>query len=153
LVGSRDHRTQFWKGPSKDYSTKVWLQLAQWFLRRICLCESPIGSYVKLSSAVGAILVEGPNRRTHFWKRTIHDYFISIVFLLSKWFQTRRFLWEFLIGSYVKLSSAVVAILVGVLKCRTQFWKRTTQESCRQSLVEIGSVVSEIFFNFIPPFL
>jgi hypothetical protein len=24
---------------------------------------------------------------------------------LSKWFQTRRFLWEFPIGSYVKLSS------------------------------------------------
>jgi hypothetical protein len=60
---------------------------------------------------------------------------------LSKWFQTRRFLWEFPIGSYVKLSSAVVAILVGVLKCRTHFM--TTQESFQQSLVEIGSVVSE----------
>jgi hypothetical protein len=44
---------------------------------------------------------------------------------------------------YVKLSSAVAAILVGVLKCRTQFWKRTSQESFQQSLVEIGSVVSE----------
>jgi hypothetical protein len=66
----------------------------------------------------------------------------------AKWFQTRRFLWEFPIGSYVKLSLAVVAILVGVLKCQTQFWKRTTQESFQQSLVEIGSVVSEekIFF-------
>jgi hypothetical protein len=44
----------------------------------------------------------------------------------------------------------VVAILVGVLKCRTQFWKRTAQESLQQSLVEIGSVVSEekIFFKF-----
>jgi hypothetical protein len=50
---------------------KVWLQLAQWFLRRKFLCEFPIGSYVKLSSAVGAILVEGLNRLTHFWKRTI----------------------------------------------------------------------------------
>jgi hypothetical protein len=46
--------------------------------------------------------------------------FIKILFLLSKWFQTRRFLREFPIGSYVKLSSAVVAILVGFLKCRTQ---------------------------------
>jgi IS1 family transposase len=45
--------------------------LAQWFLRRRFLCEFPIGSYVKLSSAVGVILVEGPNRPTHFWKRTI----------------------------------------------------------------------------------
>ena len=49
---------------------------------------------------------------------------------------------------YAKLSSAVVAILVGGLKCRTQFWKGTTQGSFQQSLVEIGSVVSEekIFF-------
>jgi uncharacterized protein YijF (DUF1287 family) len=49
-----------------------------------------------------------------------------------------------------KLSSAVAAILVGVLKCRTQFWKRTTQESFQQILFEIGSVVSEekIFFNY-----
>jgi UV DNA damage repair endonuclease len=33
-------------------------------------------------------------------------------------------------------------------------WKRTTQESFQQSLVEIGSVVSEekIFFKFHPPF-
>jgi len=67
---------------------------------------------------------------------------------LSKWFQTGRFLWEFAIGSNVKLSSAVVAILVGDLKCRTQFWKGTTQGSFQQSLVEIGTVVSEenIFF-------
>jgi hypothetical protein len=35
------------------------LQLAQWFLRRRFLCEFPIESYVKLSSAVVAILVEG----------------------------------------------------------------------------------------------
>ena len=145
-VGITVHK--FGRGPSKVHSTKVLLQLAQWFLRRRFLCEFPIGSYVKLSSAVGAILVEGLNRRTHFWKRTIQWLFNQNFFLLSKWFQTRRFLWEFPIGSYVKLSLAVVAILVGVLKCRTQFWKRTTQESFQQSLVEIGSVVSQekIFF-------
>jgi hypothetical protein len=62
---------------------------------------------------------------------------------LLKWFHTRRFLWEFHIGSYVKLSSAVAAILVGSLKCRTHFWKGTTQGSFQQSLVEIGLVVSE----------
>jgi hypothetical protein len=52
------------------------------------------------------------------------------------------------------LSSAVAAILVGGLKCQTQFWKGTTQRSFQQSLVEIGSVVSEkkIFFKFHPPF-
>ena len=39
LVGSRDHRTHFERGPSKDHSTKVWLQLVQWFLRRRLKCE------------------------------------------------------------------------------------------------------------------
>jgi hypothetical protein len=42
----------------------------------------------------------------------------------------------------------------GGMKCRTQFWKGTTQGSSQQSLVEIGSVVTEekIFFKFHPPF-
>jgi hypothetical protein len=29
------------------------------------------GRHSRTCSAVGAILIEGPNRRTHFWKRTI----------------------------------------------------------------------------------
>ena len=91
---------------------------------------------------------KGRTARHIFGREPSKDYFIKILFLLSKWLQTRRCLWEFPIGSYVKLSSAVAAILVEVLKCRTQFWKRTIQESFQQSLVEIGSVVSEekIFF-------
>ena len=95
---------------------------------------------------------------TFFGREPFNDYFIKIYFLLSKWFQTRKFLWEFPIGFYmyiyVKLSSAVVAISVGGLKCRIQFWKGTTQGSFQQSLVEIGSVVSEekIFFKFHHPF-
>jgi hypothetical protein len=73
---------------------------------------------------------------------------------LSKWFQTRRFLWEFPIGFYVKLSSAVAAILVGGMKFRTQFWKGTTQGSFQQSLVEIGSVFQRrrFFLNSSPIF-
>jgi hypothetical protein len=50
------------------------------------------------------------------------------------------------LGSYVKLSSTVVAILVGGLKCRAKLWKGTTQGSSQQSLVEIGSVVEEKIF-------
>jgi hypothetical protein len=48
----------------------------------------------------------------------------------------------------------VAAIWVGGLKCWTHFWKGTTQGSFQQSLVEIGSVVSEekIFLYFITPF-
>jgi hypothetical protein len=62
-------------------------------------------------------------------------------------------IWNQLLRFYVKLSSAVAAILVRGLKCWTQYWKGTTQGSFQQSLVEIGSVVSEeIFLNFISPF-
>ena len=43
---------------------------------------------------------------------------------------------------------SLVAILVESRDHRTQFWKRTTQESFQQSLVEIGSVVSEENFFF-----
>jgi hypothetical protein len=81
-VGITGHN--FGRGPSKDHSTKVWLQLAQWFLRRRFLCVFPIGSYVKLSSAVGAILVEGSNSRTHFWKRTIQWLFHHNVVLIEQ---------------------------------------------------------------------
>jgi hypothetical protein len=58
-------------------------------------------------------------------------------------------------GSYVKLSSAVAAILVEGLKCWTHFWKGTTQGSFQQNLVEIGSVVSEenIFLKISSSFL
>ena len=55
----------------------------------------------------------------------------------------KKILWECPIGSYVKLNSAVAAILVGGLKCRTQFWKGTTEGSFQRSLFEIGLVVSE----------
>jgi hypothetical protein len=51
----------------------VWNQLLNWnqILIRRFLCEFPIGSYVKQSSGVGAILVEGLNRLTYFRKKTI----------------------------------------------------------------------------------
>jgi hypothetical protein len=41
-------------------------------------------SYVKSSSAVGAILVEGPNRRPHFWKRTIQWLFHQNLILIEQ---------------------------------------------------------------------
>jgi hypothetical protein len=54
----RTTRHNFGKGPFNDYFIKVWFQLSTWFQTRRFLCEFPIGSYVKLSSAVGAILVQ-----------------------------------------------------------------------------------------------
>jgi hypothetical protein len=47
-----------------------------------------------------------------------------------------------------KLKIEKRGILVRGMKCQTQIWKETTQGTFQQSLVEIGSVVSEdkIFF-------
>ena len=81
-VGITGHN--YGRGLYKDHSTKVWLQLAQWFLKRRFLCEFPIGFYVKLSTAVVAILVEGPNRRTHFWMRTIQWLFHQNLVLIEQ---------------------------------------------------------------------
>ena len=81
-VGITGHN--FGRGLSKDHSTKVWLELTQWLLKRTFLCEFPIGFYVKLSSTVGAILDEGPNRWKHFWKRTIQWLFHQNLVLIEQ---------------------------------------------------------------------
>ena len=81
-VGITGHK--FGRGLSKDHSTKIWLGLTQWFLKRRFLCEFPIGFYVKLSSAMGAILVEGRNHWTHFWKRTIQWLFHQNLVLIEQ---------------------------------------------------------------------
>jgi hypothetical protein len=125
-------RHTFGRGPYNDYFIKVWFQLSHRFQTRRFLCEIPKGSNAKLSSAVGAILVEGP-------KWLFYQSLVPIEQMVSD----KKILWEFPIGFCVKLSSDVTAILVGGLKCRTQFWKETTQGSFQQSLVEIGSVVLE----------
>ena len=49
----------------------------------------------------------------------------------------------FPIGSYVKRSHTVAAILDGAHTCRNQFLKGTTQELLWPSLVTIGPIVSE----------
>ena len=49
------------------------------------------------------------------------DHFSKVMFKLNKLFETRRFFNEFPIGSNVKLSSAVGAILVGRRGHQIQF--------------------------------
>jgi hypothetical protein len=123
-------------------------------------------SYVKLSLAVGAILVEGPNRRIIFWKRTIQWLFHQKNHR-ANWNQTfeewsldgllpklcpviptsnqdgRQAKNRKKIGSYVKLSSAVGAILVEEPNRRTHFWKRTIQWLFHQNFVLIEQMVSD----------
>jgi hypothetical protein len=83
--------------PSNDYFIKVWFQLSNWFQTKTNYVNFRFGP-VKLSSAVGAILVEGPNRRTDFWKRTIqwlfHQNFVLLDHLVwNQWLNLRTKLW------------------------------------------------------------
>ena len=50
---------------------------------------------------------KGGTTRHNFKRGPSNDYFIKVWFQLSNWFQRKRFLCEFPIGFYVKLSSAV----------------------------------------------
>jgi hypothetical protein len=75
-VGITGHN--FGRGPCKDHSTKVWLQLVQWFLRRRYLFEFPIGSYVKLSSTVGPSWSKGRTAGHIFGREPSNGYFIKI---------------------------------------------------------------------------
>jgi hypothetical protein len=70
LVGSRDHRTHFWKGAIQGPFHQSLVAIGPVVQKKRFLCEFPIRIYVKLSSAVGAILVEEPHGRTYIWKRT-----------------------------------------------------------------------------------
>jgi hypothetical protein len=60
---------------------------------------------------------------------------------------------EMILGWSPFLKKFLFLVMVAILdtrRCwRTQFWKGTTQGSFQQSLVEIGSVVSEVFFILI----
>jgi hypothetical protein len=69
-VQLRCYWKQLWSRWAITGSCEPLVCIKVWFQTRRFVCEFPRGSYVKLSSAVGAILVEGPNRPTQFWKRT-----------------------------------------------------------------------------------
>jgi hypothetical protein len=56
---------------------------------RCFLCEFPIGSYVKLSTAVQPSWSEIGTTRHNFGRGPSNDYFIKVWFQLSNWFQTR----------------------------------------------------------------
>ena len=82
----------------------------------------------------------------NFGRRSFNDHFTKGCNWLSCSKQL-RFSSEFSIGSTVKLSLAVVAILVGGQGCRTNFSRGPSKDHFVQSLVAIGSVVSNKFFQ------
>ena len=145
-------RTQFWKGATQGSFQQSLVEIGSIVSEEKIFFKfhPPFFLFLAWWPSWLEVRITGHN----FGRRPSKDHSTKVLLQLAQWFLRRRFLWEFPIGSYVKLTSAVVAILVEVLKCWTQFWKRTTQESFQQSLVEIGSVVSEekILFKFHPPF-
>jgi hypothetical protein len=81
--------------------TTLVLLLYYMYVRRKDVMIKLIGSYVKLSTAVQPSWSKGGTIRHNFGRGPSNDYFIKVWFQLSHWFQTRIFLCEFPIGSYV----------------------------------------------------
>jgi hypothetical protein len=90
----------------KDHPCHVCFKLADWFQWRRHLNNFPIGSYVKTMSADGGHFEPRSGSLNTILEvdhlRTIDDMFA----ILDYWFQRRRFLNIFPIGSYVKIISA-----------------------------------------------
>ena len=143
-MGEHDCRTQFWK------RTIQWLFHQSLVLIEL-LVPDKIGSYVKLSTAVQPSAIGQRARPPDTILEEDHPMAILSKYG-SNWapqrFQTRRFLCEFPIGSYVKLSSAVGAIMFEWPIRRTHFWKITIQWLFHQNFV----LIEQIFFKFHPPF-
>jgi hypothetical protein len=78
--------------------------------------------------------------------KNVLDHPCHVCFKLAYWFQRRRFLNIFPIGSYVKTMSTDG----GHLGYRTVLTDTILKGSFQQSLVEIGSIVSEKIFFLIP---
>jgi hypothetical protein len=129
LVGERDCRTQwlFHQNFGSNWATGS---------RQDGFCEFPIGSYVKLSSAVQPSWSEGGTTRHNFGRGPSNDYLIKVLFQLSSWYHT-RFLCEFPIWSYVRLWEPSWS------NRQTHFWKRTIQWLFHQHLVLIEQMVSD----------
>ena len=86
------------------------------------------------------------------WFSSFRGEDLNAIFYLSSFRGEAHFFFK--ISSPLFSILSLAAILVGSRDHRKQFWKGAIQESFQQSLVEIGSVVSEekFFLNFIPPF-
>ena len=93
---------KFESWPFKDHSCHVCFKLAFWFQRKIFLNIFPIGPYVKTMSVDGGHLGwrSGSQEIIESWPPKDHSY--HVCFKLTYWFQRRRLLNIFPIGSYVK---------------------------------------------------
>jgi hypothetical protein len=89
---------------------------------------------------VTAILVGGLNCRTPFWKGTTQGSFQQSLVEIGSVDSEEKTFFNFIPPFSI---FSLAAILVGSPDHRIQFWKGTIQGSFHQSVVAIGSVVSE----------
>jgi hypothetical protein len=98
------HNFENW--PIKDHPCHVCFKLAYSFQRRRFLNIFPIGSYVKTMSLRAAILDGDLGHWYNFESWPPKDHSCHVCFKFTYWFQRRRLLSIFPIGSYVKTKSS-----------------------------------------------
>ena len=99
--------------PFKDHSCHVCFKLAYWIQRNFFFFLNifPVGSYVKTMSADAirwpSWMEVGVTRHNfESWPPTCKNHSCHVCFKLTYWFQRRRLLNIFSIGSYVKIKSS-----------------------------------------------
>ena len=90
----------------KDHPCHVCFKLAEWFQRRRLLNNFPIGPMLKLCLLMVPSWMEVRVTGHNFENWPLKDHPCHVCFKLAYWFQRRRFLNIFPIGSYVKTMSA-----------------------------------------------
>jgi hypothetical protein len=88
-VGITGHN--FGRGPSKDHSTKVWLQLAQRFLRRRLKCEMLTDGWAKKNCLWQPCLLTNWDEMSNRYRGPSIDASYQVSVHLAKRFQRRRF--------------------------------------------------------------
>jgi hypothetical protein len=132
MSGISDLRPRWPSQPSLTF----WFQLSNWFQTRRFLCEFPIGSYVKQSSGVGAILVEGLNRLTYFRSTPLKPLGQTLVD------------WSF----GVPLPKLCPVILTSNQVGRQAKNRKRGDEIKKKIFSSQWFLRRRFFFNFIPPF-
>ena len=117
----------------KDHPCHVCFKLADWFQRRRLLNNFPIGSYVKTMYVRWwrPSFMEAWVTVHNFESWPFEDHSCHVCFKLTYWFQRRRLLIIFSIGSYVKTKSShgghrLTLDPMGISHFRLFFWNHKT---------------------------
>ena len=89
-ISVKNNKSCIW--PPNEHFCQVWFKSVLWFQKKRWKCEIPIGSNVKLSRVMVAILNFRSAKIHNFSTGPPNDHSCKVTIQLAKWFLRRRFL-------------------------------------------------------------